>query len=84
MKSEKELKEIFVKIISYFYNSDIDGEVLVWDKIVENYTNFDGGEILKKKTNNLLKIANKTKQTSEEEYKKLLARDVEDDIWYVV
>ena len=84
MKTEEELKNILVHVISYFELSDDSKEVIVWDRMVEKYTNFEGGELIKNKTYNLLKMLNEAKQTSEEEYQKVMKRDIETDLWYVL
>lgn len=80
-KEEKELKEIFVKIISNFEKND-ENEIIIWDKIVKLYSNFDSGDIIEKKIYNFINLLNEIKSSSEEEFKKLMKRDIEDDLWY--
>lgn len=84
IKTEEEKKEIFKKIIHEFQMSDDGSEVIVWNESVKTYSDFDGGEILISKTNNLIKLLNEAKSKSEDEFKTLMKRDIEDDIWYIV
>ncbi len=84
MKTEKELKEIFVKLIGEFQDSDDGKEIIFWDELYKFYCNFEGGEILKNKTKNLLKMMNESKSISDEEFKEFIKRDIETDIWYIV
>ena len=84
MKTENELKQIFVNIIKNFsYNKKLN-KFVVWDKLVKHYTDFDGGEIVSTKIFNLIKIANNIKSKSETEFKIFFNRDLEADLWYVV
>ena len=84
MENEEELKKQFLKIVKYFEIDDNSDEIMVWDEIVEKYSNFDGGDILKSKTKNAIKLLNETKKRSLEEFNILMKRNIEDDVWYII
>ena len=81
---ESELKKSFVHLISCFYISDISDEICAWDDLVDDYSDTEETKILKSKIYNLLRMMNEAKQESEDAYKKLVSRDIETDVWYVV
>jgi hypothetical protein len=81
MKTEKELKENFMKIVSNITKNN-SGEFVVWTKLVEHHS--IGCDILKTKTENFLKLLNETKNKSEKEFDILIKRDIEDDLWYIL
>lgn len=82
MKTEQEKKELLRYIIKEFKKSDISDEIVVWDEIVNFYS--EGDIEIKNKAYNLLKLINETKQKSIEEFNKLMKKDIEDDLWYII
>ena len=82
MKTEKELKENFMKIVSNITKSSKSGDFVVWDKLVEYHSN--DGDILKSKTTNFLKLLNETQKRSKKEYEILIKRDIEEDLWNIL
>ena len=82
MKTEQYKKEIFKKIIHEFEYADNTNEIIIWDNIIETYS--DGDKEIKNKIYNLLKLMNESKQKSEKDFNELLDRDIETDIWYII
>lgn len=80
----EEIKKKVVDIVGTFTKSDVSDEIIFWEKLLETYENDKDYKIIKSKVYNLLKLTNLTKKKSEEEFKKLLDRDLEDDIWYEI
>lgn len=77
---EDKMKEDFKHVISYFEIND-NNEIVVWDRIIEKYSN---SEIVKKKIKNLIILMNEKKKMSDVDFKLLLERDIETDIWNIV
>lgn len=82
MKEEK-LKEKFKEFIGYLSYKE-NGEITICNRLYEKYLNIEEKDLIKNKISNLIKILNDTKQKSNEDFKKLIDRDIETDIWYIV
>lgn len=84
MKTEKEQKKIFVELIELFEMSDNGDQIIIWEELLEMYTNFEGGVIIKEKIYNLINLCNLSLKKSEKDFKILLEKDIETDIWNIV
>ena len=84
MKNEEELKEELNHMIKYFQVDEETDNIYIGERVIEKFLNFEGGDIVKNKTYNLLSMLNNAKKKSEEAFNKLMDRDVQEDIWYVV
>jgi len=81
--NEIELKKIFIDLIKYF-DLDDNGEIFIYDELLEKYTSFDKTNLIKDKIKKLLLISNEIKNKSEDEFQKFLDRDLENDIWFLL
>jgi hypothetical protein len=75
--NEKILKEKFVDIIRFF-EYDKDGNVRIWNKILDDIcNNVENSNVLKSKTINLI---NQINSIGKEKFDNL---DIEEEIWYL-
>lgn len=81
MITEKEQKRIFTECLRTLSFNDKGDELVVWDELVNELTDFQGGEIIREKVTKVVETTNELYNTSEEKFNEFLEKDVEEDIW---